>query len=1306
MKSIPNKLQSIIILCLILSISLGAQTLKPIAEMVHNNPENKKILRIFKISENNQALEANALKTVTHATIATLDLSGLQNMMRENESTLSVSIPYENTELVVDLVQVPNLTEDFVVRTSISKGLPVTYDKGHYYRGIVRGDDESIVAISFFKNEVIGMISTKTHRNIVIGRLEKTNNSKDYIIYSDKDLMIENNFECGADKTNLSISNSSIVKSEGANVGGCVRVYFELDFGTFVNRGSRANAVNYITACFNNVAALYQNEMISTTISEIFVWETPDSYPVGGGSAALNAIKSARPTFNGDLAHLVSIRTGSSFSGIAWLFTGSPYTVLCSEFKYAYSQTSPSFNAIPTYSWTIEVLTHEMGHNMGSPHTQSCTWPGGAIDGCVAVEGSCARPPVPPPNTGTIMSYCHQVSSVGINFSLGFGPLPGDRIRTAIQSVNCLNSTCTALCTAPGQPTPTNITTNSALIGWGAIPSAQSYTVEYKTSASVNWTSVNIATNSLTLTNLLASTVYNVRVYTVCSPSSSSSASPIANFTTTGAGCTAPELPNVSNITSNGALVSWTAIAGAQSYKVDYKLNTSLSWTSLNTSSNSINLTGLSSSSIYNVIVYTNCSSTTSSGSPMSTFTTTASVCIAPLQPTVSNITVNSAFLSWNAVSGAQSYRVEYKRNSDLNWLSQTSNTNNLTLSGLSSVTAYVIRVYTICSSSSTSPASPVANFTTIFTGCPPPSNLLSNNITNNSASISWSAVLSAQQYRVQYKTLSSQNWTTINTNSNSIVITGLNASTTYEVQIITVCTAFSSSVASPKITFTTLGGGCLATDNLNISNITANGSLISWNTVSGAQSYRIEYKATTEVNWSITNSNSNSITLSGLAASTTYNVRVITICSASSSSNASPTADFTTLAAPCNAPQLPTISNITLNSALVSWNAISGAQSYRVEYKTTVDVNWASVNSNSNSITLSGLAEATAYNVRIVTICSATSSSSATPTANFTTLVAPCNATQLPTTSNLTSNTALISWNVVSGSQSYKVEYKTTADVNWTSVNSNTNSITLLGLASATTYNVRIITICSASSSSAASPTANFTTLIFVNCTNSYEPNNSFFQRATIPVNTPILSMISNFSDNDYYSFSTTNSAPKIKVTLSNLPFNYDMRLFKVNSGGGLSLISSSNNTGITNEVITYNTETVSGNYAIQVYGVGGAFSNTLCYNLLVNTSNTAFPKLQSFSTSDIAEKIFSINLSPNPTKESVNIRIESPETGEYLLTFIDMIGKIHHTQKHIFNEGDNYLTVDIKNIPPGVYFVKAQNQTQQVYSKLMIQR
>ena len=129
MKSIPNKLQSIIILCLILSISLGAQTLKPIAEMVHNNPENKKILRIFKISENNQALEANALKTVTHATIATLDLSGLQNMMRENESTLSVSIPYENTELVVDLVQVPNLTEDFVVRTSISKGLPVTYDK-------------------------------------------------------------------------------------------------------------------------------------------------------------------------------------------------------------------------------------------------------------------------------------------------------------------------------------------------------------------------------------------------------------------------------------------------------------------------------------------------------------------------------------------------------------------------------------------------------------------------------------------------------------------------------------------------------------------------------------------------------------------------------------------------------------------------------------------------------------------------------------------------------------------------------------------------------------------------------------------------------------------------------------------------------------------------------------------------------------------------------------------------------------------------------------------------------------------------
>src|SRR5690606_19866260 len=97
-----------------------------------------------------------------------------------------------------------------------------------------------------------------------------------------------------------------------------------------------------------------------------------------------------------------------------------------------------SFQNYPTYNWTVLVLTHELGHNIGSPHTHSCSWPGGAIDDCYEVEGGCSPGPDPGPAGGTIMSYCHLSGNPGINFANGFGTLPGNRIRNRVTNANCL----------------------------------------------------------------------------------------------------------------------------------------------------------------------------------------------------------------------------------------------------------------------------------------------------------------------------------------------------------------------------------------------------------------------------------------------------------------------------------------------------------------------------------------------------------------------------------------------------------------------------------------------------------------------------------------------------------------------------------------------------------------------------------------------------------------------------------------------------------------------------------------------------
>ena len=85
------------------------------------------------------------------------------------------------------------------------------------------------------------------------------------------------------------------------------------------------------------------------------------------------------------------------------------------------------------------VVTHEMGHLIGSRHTHACVWNGNntAIDGCEGqTEGSCSLPGYPS-GGGTIMSYCH-LQSVGINFNNGFGTQPGNVIRNTVANANCL----------------------------------------------------------------------------------------------------------------------------------------------------------------------------------------------------------------------------------------------------------------------------------------------------------------------------------------------------------------------------------------------------------------------------------------------------------------------------------------------------------------------------------------------------------------------------------------------------------------------------------------------------------------------------------------------------------------------------------------------------------------------------------------------------------------------------------------------------------------------------------------------------
>jgi len=184
-------------------------------------------------------------------------------------------------------------------------------------------------------------------------------------------------------------------------------------------------------------------------------------------------------------------------------------------------------------------------------------------------------------------------------------------------------------------------------------------------------------------------------------------------------------------------------------------------------------------------------------------------------------------------------------------------------------------------------------------TSCGTPSGVAASGITTSSTTVSWTAVAGATSYNVQYKLSAAGTWTNTTTSSVSIALTGLSESSAYDVQVQAVCSLGNSSFSTP-VSFSTATSTptCNAPAGLASSAITNSTASISWNAVSGAISYNLQYKVSTSSTWSTYNTASTVVNFNSLSGSTTYNTQVQTVCSAGTSSY-SAIVSFTTAANP-----------------------------------------------------------------------------------------------------------------------------------------------------------------------------------------------------------------------------------------------------------------------------------------------------------------------------------------------------------------------------------------------------------------------
>ncbi len=301
----------------------------------------------------------------------------------------------------------------------------------------------------------------------------------------------------------------------------------------------------------------------------------------------------------------------------------------------------------------------------------------------------------------------------------------------------------------------------------------------------------------------------------------------------------------------------------------------------------------------------------------------------------------------------------------------------------------------------------------------------------------------------------------------------------------------------------------------------------------------------------------------------------------------------------------------------------------------------------------------------------------------------------------------------------SYKIDNNAFAIFNWTGslLAGATAAVTLPSVTGyavgAHTFTAKTGTVNGVADGNAANDalTATFTYTINTCANDNETANNAAATAVVMAVNTSKNSQIGSNGDVDYYKFTTTAAAPKVKLMLTNLPADYDLDFYSATAAGVISTkIATSANGSTTAETITYNTQTTAQTYFVRVYGYSGAFSTTICYNLSVQTGNVNFakdnvlPTISGKPMSDVAV-LEQLSLFPNPAHDQVNLRFIATTTGTYNVTLYNATGKTVVEQKAQFNEGENAATFDVLNFPRGLYIVKVSNGDEIYTQKVVIE-
>eukprot|EP01029_Cantina_marsupialis_P024669 TRINITY_DN6398_c0_g2_i1.p1 TRINITY_DN6398_c0_g2~~TRINITY_DN6398_c0_g2_i1.p1 ORF type:complete len:1210 (-),score=31.22 TRINITY_DN6398_c0_g2_i1:253-3882(-) len=430
----------------------------------------------------------------------------------------------------------------------------------------------------------------------------------------------------------------------------------------------------------------------------------------------------------------------------------------------------------------------------------------------------------------------------------------------------------------PSGLTATNVGQTSFTVEWNSVGGASSYDLQIREQGG-SWQTFNTTGASYNYSSASAETTYEFRVR-ANNDVGSSSYSAIASVTTDAAP-TAPDAPTnlaASDITENSMTISWDVVGDADSYDLQVKVSTASTWTMVeNLTTNTYDYTSLNPETSYDFRVRAENSVGPGPYSAVESATTLA----APTPPatptglTASSITHNSMTISWNAVDDADDYDLQVKASSSSTWATiEDLTVASYEYTGLAASTSYDFRVRASNAAGASSYSTDQSATTLEEPSVPDvPANVNASNLTYNSFTISWDAVIDADDYDLQVRE-SGGSWQSFNTGSTSYDYTSASENTTYEYRV-----RANNEVGSGNYSEI----GTLTTEplpvpgtptGLSASNISSSSFSLSWDAMEFANNYDVQIREQGE-SWELYSTSSTSFDYTSALAETTYEFQV-----------------------------------------------------------------------------------------------------------------------------------------------------------------------------------------------------------------------------------------------------------------------------------------------------------------------------------------------------------------------------------------------------------------------------------------------